>query len=462
MTRPTTPTRRRPFVAPAIALVILALLAAPPAAAQRRPLLPRHRGTAPLGSIHDIPNRVWVGETPFGKGDDWEPDIAADPNSPYVYVVTTRFGKPACSNCPYPAIVLKVSTNDGATWGPSSFLCKCQGRGWQYDPRIPVANDGTVDATFLQGWRTMFTTSTDHGQTWSAPVSVEHGFSWTDHGFPTISPNGQDVYVAFNHADSWVVSSRDGGQTWGTPIMTNPASESGHRYYYHFDGTVLADGSVNIAITSVSNHPYAQHQVRYYDLRSTDSGGTWQQVRVGTFKEQPPCQTPGCRHDHFAGLNSIASDANGTLVMAMAGTNVAGQGQRTFVSRSTDEGVNWSKPVPVSPTFAKGGRRVDAAFPWIAGTGNGSFRLWWMDNRNAWDRWNTWYRQSSDGGVSWTKTVRISDATSGAPYKHPGGFEGDYGDYGGISILDTGQTIAAWGEAFGYAGPGGTWINRQP
>ena len=102
-----------------------------------------------------------------------------------------------------------------------------------------------------------------------------------------------------------------------------------------------------------------------------------------------------------------------------------------------------------------------SVFPQVASGGVNDFRLWYMDNRKGTKRWNIWYRGSTDGGATWTPDARISNATGGAGYLHQAGFDADYGDYGGIAVMNNGDTIATWGEGFSYFGPGGTWINRQ-
>ena len=68
---------------------------------------------------------------------------------------------------------------------------------------------------------------------------------------------------------------------------------------------------------------------------------------------------------------------------------------------------------------------------------------------------------STDGGVTWTAPVKISDVTSGASYKTANGFLEPYGDYGETAITSAGKTIATWGEGNSYTGPGGVWFNRQ-
>ena len=85
-------------------------------------------------------------------------------------------------------------------------------------------------------------------------------------------------------------------------------------------------------------------------------------------------------------------------------------------------------------------------------------RLWFAQRSPA-DRWNIWYRRSTNGGLTWSAAIRISDATSGAAYKNADGFLEFYGDYGEVDVMSDGRTIATWGEGFSWLGPGGTWFN---
>src|SRR5204862_3178840 len=128
------------------------------------------------------PPAGWAGEQVISQtADDWEPAIAADPNAPYVYLVATRYtGPTACGNqCPLPYHVLKVSSDGGATFGPDHYLCVCRGVQGQFAPEIEVVpSTGAVYAAWMNGYNVVFAKSTNHGQTWTAPVPVYGNVSW--------------------------------------------------------------------------------------------------------------------------------------------------------------------------------------------------------------------------------------------------------------------------------------------
>jgi hypothetical protein len=64
-------------------------------------------------ALQGAPAQGWAGEYVVDrKADDWEPAVATDPNDPWVYVVTTRYGvpKPCKGNCPTPWMALTRSS----------------------------------------------------------------------------------------------------------------------------------------------------------------------------------------------------------------------------------------------------------------------------------------------------------------------------------------------------------------
>ena len=103
--------------------------------------------------------------------------------------------------------------------------------------------------------------------------------------------------------------------------------------------------------------------------------------------------------------------------------------------------MTWSAPRLVNS-------HGDSNFPQVAaGPAPGDFRLAWQDNRTG--AFNTWYTASTDRGASWTGQVKLSNRTSGAPYKSAAGYTFPDGDYFGIAVSSAGVTYAIWGEADG-------------
>jgi hypothetical protein len=409
----------------------------------------------------------WTGSQLLNPAtDDWEPAVAADPNTPYVYLITTRYGEPkTCpSHCPTPYIVLTVSSDGGRTWGPQEPLCVCRGSKAQYDPTIEVVpNTGVVYSAFLNadragGFSTVFIKSTDHGATWTDPVHVYGRVSWTDKPEVTLSATGKDVYVSWNGpqgGDLYVGQSHDAGATWTQRKLTTTK-----RYYYAYDGRVLPDGTVVFSESSLlySGSTNVEGSVWHHAIVSRDRGKTWQNTVVAKVPVGEACVADGCSPDFYTGQTSVVSDSTGHLVFAYEGPVVAGGPQRIFVKISSDEGRTWG------PAKALSVNGENATGPRLASSGNGNVRMWYMQTANGDDpdAWNVWYRSSADGGATWSSPVKLDDAPAGAAgYVNANGFDEIYGDYGEIAVTSRGKTFAAWGEGFSWTGPGGTWFDLQ-
>ena len=411
-------------------------------------------------SVDATPAPGWVGEQVADpNGDDWEPAIAADPNAPYVYLLTTHFAdKPCSGSCPVPHLSLHVSPDGGRTWAPQRPLCACKGS-WQYDPQIEVVPDtGAVYAAYLNGFNVVFVKSTDHGSTWSAPVPTWGNVSWGDKPALATSDDGRDVYISWNGptgGDPWVAQSHDFGRTWTQTKLVHSS-----RYFFAFDADVLHDGTVVFVESSISyTGPggAAEGVVDHHVFVSPDAGKTWQDQVVDTVEVGEPCIAEGCSSDFYIGHGAISADDTGNLVVLYDGPSTNLGPQRIFARRSTDGGSTWSQRAPLSVVGE------NATSPAVESHGNGDVRAWYMQTINGDDpdAWNVFYRRSTDGGATWTNPVKISDATTGAAYKDTDGFDEVYGDYGELAITSTGQSIAVWGEGLSWIGPGGVWFNRQ-
>ena len=152
-------------------------------------------------------------------------------------------------------------------------------------------------------------------------------------------------------------------------------------------------------------------------------------------------------------LASIAGDAAGNAVVIYTGASSVGATSQVYVRHSTNLGSTWSVPTELGA-----GVSVNAAFPAIAGAAGGSFHAAFMDTRTG--AWNTWYRSSTDGGVTWDPAIRIPMRRRCA-VPLPAGFANPYGDYLGIDVMGAGEAVAAWGAAPSWSGPGDIWFNGQ-
>ena len=388
--------------------------------------------------------------------DDWEPTVAVDPNSAYVYQMTTRYNDPrVCPQCASPVMIFRRSKDGGATWEPDHLLATT--RRSQNDPQVKVAEDGTVFTAWMNDYvpGIRFMKSLDHGSTWTRPIMVANkgaGPNWSDKPILAISRSGRDVYIAFNSSDHYVVASHDGGDTFAEPIKLS----ADQRYWFDSGGVVAANGDVYFAAADYTQDYTGDSNIDV--AKSTDGGRTWITTRVDTSARMPDCPwAAGCYLGFIGPADTLAIDRAGLIMLAYNAGDVAGSPERMYVRTSRD-GVNWSARQEVS----NGSSTVNNAFPALAaGNRPGDFRLIWMDDRNgSTTEWNTWYRRTTDSGLTWSADVRVSDLGSGAPYKNAAGFSFPYGDYNGIAVDAQGVNHIIWGEGISYTGPGGSWYTR--
>ena len=410
-----------------------------------------------LGRLLAAPTVGWQSEhvwSPTGAN-DWEPAVATDPTpgSDWVYQLTTRYGGPkACSACPGTAIIFRSSSDAGVTWGVDKFICPCKNVKAQNDPVIAVSITGVIFAVWMNDYNpgVVFSKSSDHGVTWTSPIAVKgSGLSFTDKPWMTISPSGQDVYVAFNSSDSYVVASHNSGASFGARTKTNSDS----LYYFAEGGAVAPNGNVYFA-ESAENQS-ATGPVQIVLVKSTNGGMSWTQQVVDTSQQQPACTVPSCGADFLAPSASLDVDPAGKILLAYSANNVAAANKTMYARTSIDAGVTWSARTDI------GQNTGDNGFPSVEATATaGDFRVAWQDSRSGVTAWNTWYRATTNGGSTWSAQVRLSDASGGATYKTTNGYAFPYGDYMDLAVNNSGQNFVIWGEGPNYVGPGGTWFAR--
>jgi hypothetical protein len=395
----------------------------------------------------------------FTAGDQWEPAIASD-RFGHVYIIYPQYGGvPGCPTCYSPTMIFLMSSDHGQTWTSPSVFYPAGSTSYQVDAQIVVdPGDGrTVYAAWLQNNKSDIEVakSTDFGATWTF-VTADHTNAGTDK--PILAVRGQNVYVSYNHSQTaYVTYSHDGAATF-TEVKINQNSHLG--WSLGGGGTVTPDGTVYISWDGYEQNGGAKGNVNLYISKSSNGGNTWTTMLLDTSKSPPDCSAFSCGWAFLGAAITMTSDTSGNLYALWNAGSVDKGPERIYFSKSTDGGNTWSAKQDVS-TAAQG---VEHSFPAISAAGNGDVRIAWMDTRaaasGAIDRWNVYFRSSTNGGSSWTSETDISTYVSGYSYIFPEGFRFPYGDYFEMDVDEQGTNHIVWGEGPDYSGPGSIWYAK--
>ncbi len=272
----------------------------------------------------------------------------------------------------------------------------------------------------------LFSRSTDHGATFSAPLKLSSGICGNQGPSIVIGPSGQ-VYVgweAFLSGGSGAAftSSTDFGKTF------------------------------SMARVVVTYTPFSSGQF---------SGNGARECGDSPFS----CPT-GFTFPRFdlASPYLAADNVHGTLVMAFQVAQSSGQGQIESMF-STNSGTTWSNPALLAPSAT--GHQF---YPWLVASG-GRVNAIWYDSRGD----STYsatrppcnsasgqtsaclhvrYAESTDGGKTWGASIQVTDTPTNLNYEQFGGrlvpFFGDY-----ITVAAQGDTIGAtWTDQRNTVGAG--------
>lgn len=395
----------------------------------------------------------------YEVGDQWEPAIASD-RFGHVYVLYPQYeGVPGCASCSNPTMIFQISDDHGSTWG-SPFVIYPAGAttGGQWDPQVSVdpVDGRTVYVSFMQNNKSdiIVGKSTDFGATWTFVISDETN-AGTDK--PIMAVRGPDVYVVYTHAQTtFVAYSHDGGASFAE-AKVNKGGNLG--WALAGGGTVTPNGNVYFSWAGYERNGGATGNVNLYVSKSADGGATWSSKVIDISASPPVCPDYNCGWAFLGAQMVMAADDNGTLYLLWNGGASAGGTERIYFAKSTDNGNSWSAKVDISTAPAG----AHHAFPAIAATGNGDVRISWMDARAAnggLDRWNVYYRSSTDSGSAWSNEVDVSTFVSGFTYIFNDGFRFPFGDYFEMDIDENGTAHLIFGEGFDYNAPGSIWYSK--
>lgn len=388
----------------------------------------------------------------YDVGDQWEPAIASD-RFRHVYLLYPQYsGVPGCAACPSPTMILQVSADRGQTWAAPRQIAPPGTGQWDAQIEVDPLDGRTLFAAWLQNNKsdTVVARSNDFGATWQVALA-DRTNAGTDK--PILAVRGNDVYVAFNHAQKiYVATSHDGGVSF-TQSQVNANGKFG--WSLSGGGTIDPSGNVYFGWAGYKGSGGAKGAVNLFVSKSSDGGRTWTNVPLDTSGSPPDCAAYSCGWAYLGAQVVLCSDTNGVLYALWNASSADAAPNRIYFARSSDGGASWTPKTDLSlaPTGAA------HAFPAIAATGNGDVRVAWMDARTN-GQWNTFYRRSINGGVSWSPETDLSTYVSGFGYIQPDGFRFPFGDYYEMTIDDTGTTHAIWGEGNSYDSPGSIWYAR--
>ncbi len=346
--------------------------------------------------------------------------------------------------------------------GPSPFTSGCNGapqNGTNYmnaevEPQVAVnpANPGNIIGVWQQDrWSSggsnglLAGISHDGGATWTRTMAhfsrcsggnILNGGNYERASDPwiTISPNGNAYQIALSVNNSDMTSavlvsrSNDSGDTWSEPITLIRDTEP--RFFNDKESITADPANSNLVYAVWDRLEFPKSHDRASEVehlraprgpamfsRTADGGQSWERARI-IFDPGENAQTIG---------NQIVVLPNGDLVNIFSliyvydnASKVSGLDVSTI--RSTDKGLQWSKPiivkklVPVNVTDPDTGQpvRTGEIIPEVAVDPNsGNLYTVWQDGRFNNNISHIAFSMSTDGGLTWTDPIKIDKTPDG-------------------------------------------------
>jgi hypothetical protein len=366
--------------------------------------------TSPFASC-DISAFIFPGEVDWVNS-ELEPFVAVNPKDP--------------------ANIIGVYQQDRLSFGGARGLA------------ASVSHDGGLS------WSTTY----PHFTICSGGIVANHGdYQRASDPWITFSPDGTAYFISLSLTFAGdatqtgsailVSKSTDGGDTWSEPVtlQRNIGDADVAPYFFNDKESITADPFDSNYVYAIwdrlrkpgkSETPSAENSFAFRGdtlfARTTDGGTTWEPART-IYASSSLTGTIG---------NVIAVLPDGTLVDVfdmLQGSGRNTPGYDTMVMRSTDHGATWSDPIGVGPDRSVGtsdpdtGARIRTGcfLPLIAADlnrgspGYGNLYVVWCDSfgsekTNGKVHSTMVFTQSTDGGLTWSPLARIDKSGDTAAF----------------------------------------------
>jgi len=363
-------------------------------------------------------------------------------------------------------LVLGTSFDGGRTWAniPLRGVSILAGGEFQRvtDPWVDFGPSNRVHAFSLGFDDTgpdnglFVNTSTDGGLTWGPPVAVivdrkfeffndKNAMTADDWGS---SPNAGNVYLAWDRliedplgqpfvgtytGPAMFSRSTDGGASFSTPHVIFATGTN--KQTIGNVPVVFPNGHVAVLGTYFENGSLGKNSQKLWLTNSTDGGKTFTTPTLVMDMQSLP--VPGLRTGDT--VPSFAVAADGTLYATWQDIRFSnGKRSDVLVTSSRDEGRTWSAPVKANDTPAGA---QDAFTPAVAVDSKGRVGILYYDLRDDTSTKDgafltaEWLTTSTDGGLTWSASRRITPTFDHAAAAPAGGFF--LGDYQALDAAGT-------------------------
>ena len=239
----------------------------------------------------------------------------------------------------------------------------------------------------------------------TSPNSGNLYVAWTRFVFQV----GSNCGSAASQVGAPIVLSRstDHGLTWTSPITASQVLSNNNSFVSPVIGR---HGEVYLYYLGAAT----QQQTNYDSVlfsRSTDGGQTFPFfTHIASLTDLPSPLPPTSFRDNAGGSMAADQQLDGYLYAVWADYATGDADIR--LSRSTDNGNTWGTPVRLNDDPLGNGK--DQFFPWIASAPDGYIHVGWFDRREDSTNHNykEYYTYSSDHGATWAANVAVSTAPS--------------------------------------------------